>query len=173
VQQAHAVDAVLNTATAPVTQAAGAAAKAAAVAQQGSQQGGGSSSSTTGAKHSWLFGFGRSTPPAAPTTAGSALPGLHSGGAWEPFGGDGAADPDEAPAGSSGVYPIGIAAADSADAVGSSGSKVQPAARTGLWGRWWGGGQASAPAAGASDAGSGASSRQTRDGPPGQLRSRL
>jgi hypothetical protein len=83
VAQAHAVDAVLNAATAPAAAAAGMAGKAAATAAGKKGQAAGSSSSSS-AKHLWSFGFGR---PAA-SAAGSGAAGLRQSGAWAPFGDD-------------------------------------------------------------------------------------
>lgn len=156
VDQARAVDTVLNTATAPAAQLASAVGKAATVTaaaarQQGSPRRRRSSSSS--AKYSWLFGFGRgAAAPSASTTAGSAVPGLRGEGAWEPFG---AADSGPEADGLAGVSATGGAGAD-------EGSKAvpQPAA-AGRWGGWWGG-RAGTPAATSSQAVS-----------PAQLRSRL
>lgn len=152
VDQAHAVDTVLNTATAPAAQLASAAGKAATVAAAAARQQG-SPGRSSSAKYSWLFGFGRgAAAPSAPTTAGSAVPGLRGEGAWEPFG---AADSGHEADGLAGVIATGGAGA-------GEGSKAvpQPAA-AGRWGGWWGG-RAGTPAATGSQAVS-----------PAQLRSRL
>lgn len=169
VEQAHAADAVLNTATAPVAQAASAAAKAAtaaAVARQGSKRSGGSGSNV---KYSWLFGFGRSGTASAPTTAGSALPGLRGEGAWEPFG---PLDSDAAvgvgvglPASTAAAAAASSASPSGASGSGGSGSKAAPAPAN-RWGSWWGG------------RGGGGNNSATAGGQPGvaapaQLRSKL
>jgi hypothetical protein len=145
VDQAHAVDAVLNTAAAPVVQAASAAekaAKAAAATRQGSQR---SSNDGSGkAKYSWLFGFGRAAAPTGPTTAGSALPGLRGEGAWEPFGADSSAEQDSSSGAvdnsTGAVGLVGDSAAgsssDKGDTSGSTAVQQQPAPG-GRWG-WWG-----------------------------------
>jgi hypothetical protein len=89
VDQAHAVDAALNTAAAPAALVASAAEKAASTAAAAAGSGRGSSGS---AKYSWLFGFGRAAAPQGATTPGSALPGIRGEGAWEPFGQDSSAE---------------------------------------------------------------------------------
>jgi hypothetical protein len=146
-QQAHAVDAVLNAATAPAQQAASAAAaaakaaQAAAAATQGNHRGGAKGSSainsgSSNAKHSWLFGFGRAGSLAGPTTPGSALTGLRGEGAWEPFAGvDSGPDADAASiAGLGGAGDAAVTSAGSSSAAGKSGPSAAPAGR---WSGWW------------------------------------
>lgn len=152
VDQAHAVDAVLNTATAPAATVAAAAGKAATAAAR--QQGGPrTSSSSSSAKYSWLFGFGRgAASPSAPTTTGSAVPGLRGEGAWEPFG---AADSGPEADGLAGVSTTGGAGADEGP------KAVPPPAAPSRWGGWWGGRAGTQAASGSQPSG------------PAQLRSRL
>jgi hypothetical protein len=148
-QQAHAVDAVLNTATAPAQQAASAAAAAAKAAQsaaasaQGTYRGSAKGSSSSNAKHSWRFGFGRAESHVGPTTPGSAVPGIRGEGAWEPFAGEDSS-PDADAASSSGLGSAGDALVASAASSGPAGSSsfggkrgASAAAPAGRWSGWW------------------------------------
>lgn len=135
VDQAHAVDAVLNTAAAPAVQVASAAekaAKAAAAARKGSSDGSGT------AKYSWLFGFGRTAAHTGPTTAGSALPGLRGEGAWEPFGADISAEHDMQDSGSGAIGLVSDNNVKGSSGKGDSSKGVavqqQPGGRWGWWG---------------------------------------
>lgn len=178
VEQGHAVDAALNTATAPVAPVAAAASKAAAAVagpRQGQRVG-----SSSNAKYSWLFGFGRSAP-TAPTTPGSALPGLRGEGAWEPFG-DEVDSPDQTITSSS-MMANGSSIASNADvASGTDGaepvSSTAPASRRGGWWGGWGNGHAAAAAAATPAVGSASKlalgdTMSAAGGPSAQLRSKL
>lgn len=139
VDQAHAVDAALNTATAPAAQVASAAGKA-AVAAAGSRSG--------GAKYSWLFGLGRAAAPQGATTPGSALPGIRGEGAWEPFGQDSSAEQGVSSAESAvDLVDLPLNAADgfltmAEPAQAPAAAAVSaPTARRGWWGSKGGGGQ--------------------------------
>lgn len=178
VEQAHAVDALLNTASAPVAPVAAAASKAAA-AVAGPRQAQRVGSSSSNAKYSWLFGFGRSAP-TAPTTPGSALPGLRGEGAWEPFGEE-VDSPDQVITSSS-MMVNGSSIASIADAASGTTeakpiSSTAPASRRGGWWGGWGNGHAAAaaatPAVGSASKLAAGGTVSVAGGPSAQLRSKL